>query len=105
MTAIAVATKNARPIGATSRRNALNRIDGRTTGGRYLREIRCGLTAHVGGSPSVPQRLLIERVAVDLLRLRLLDAEMVAGNFSEHDGRIAHALRNSVRLALRELGA
>jgi hypothetical protein len=71
-----------------------------------LRAITSDLVNHVGGPDrvTVPQRILIERTAVDLLRLELLDAEMAAGTFSDHDGRIAHALRDSVRLALRELG-
>jgi hypothetical protein len=93
-----------RQIGACSRRDALRKIDGRTRSGRYLRQIERELIEHLGGSASAPQRYLVERVAVDLLRLRLLDSEMAAGTISDHDARVAHALRNSVRLALRELG-
>lgn len=71
-----------------------------------MRAIVRELTDHVGGPDKVtaPQRILIQRTAVDLLRLELLDAEMAAGTFSAHDSRVAHALRNSVRLALRDLG-
>jgi hypothetical protein len=87
-------------------RRRLRKIDGRTKPGRFLRRIERELTEHLGGPQriSTPQRLLIERTAVDLLRLELLDTEMATGTFSEHDGRVAHALRNSVRLLLRELG-
>jgi hypothetical protein len=47
---------------------------------------------------------MIERVAADLLRLELLDEKIAAGSMTDHDGRVAHALRNGVRLVLRELG-
>jgi hypothetical protein len=53
---------------------------------------------------SVPQRILIERVASDLLRLELLEEKLAAKAFTDHDARVAHALRNSIRLALRDLG-
>jgi hypothetical protein len=81
-------------------------MDGRTSQARYLKHVQGELAAHLGGAErlSVPQRILIERVATDLLRLKLLDSEMATGTFSPHDGRVAHALRNSVRLVLRELG-
>jgi len=71
-----------------------------------MRQIEAELTAHLGGADrvSVAQRILIERLAVDLLRLELLDGKAATGEMSEHDGRIAHALRNSVRLALATLG-
>ncbi|HEY3909254.1 MAG TPA: hypothetical protein VGM07_05125 [Stellaceae bacterium] len=92
-------------LGGSSRPNALRRIDRRTSSGRYLSQIERELTDHLGpGRISPPQRYLIERIAADLLRLRLLDAEMAAGTFSAHDARVAHALRNAVRLALREIG-
>ena len=98
------APKNIRTIGATSRRNAIRRLDGRTSEARYLKQVRNELFAHIGGNPTAPQKLLVERIAVDMLRLQLLDCEMSCGTFSAHDGRVAHALRNSVRLALREIG-
>ena len=103
MTAVAKSTVS---IGGYSRRDGLRKIDGRTRSAKYLRQIERELTEHLGGSDrvSTPQRYLVGRVAVDLLRLRLLDAEMAAGTVSEHDARVAHALRNSVRLALREIG-
>ena len=96
--------KNSPAIGATSRVDRLRSIDGRTAIGRRLRQIVRELVAHVGGQPSAPQRYLIDRVAVDLVRLEMLDAKIASATFSAHDGRVAHALRNSVRLALRELG-
>jgi hypothetical protein len=70
-----------------------------------LREITRDLTDHVGGAEraNAAQRYLIARTAIDILRLELLDAEMAAGTVSNHDARVGHALRNTVRLALREL--
>jgi len=91
-------------MGGSSRSNRLRKLDGRTREAKRLRAITTDLIGHVGPDRvTMPQRILIERTAVDLLRLELLDAEMAAGTFSDHDGRVAHALRNSVRLALREL--
>jgi hypothetical protein len=98
------AAKNTRRIGSESRTDRLRKLDGRTKVARRLRTITMDLVVHVGGQPSAAQRYLIDRLAIDILRLELLDAKMAAGNFSEHDGRVAHALRNSMRLSLRELG-
>lgn len=93
-------------IGAHSRPHRLQQLDGRGREARYLRRIESELAEHLGGAErvSVAQRILIERLAVDLLRLELLDGKAAVGKLTEHDGRIAHALRNSVRLALRDLG-
>jgi hypothetical protein len=93
-----------RRVGARSRSDRLRKLDGRRKEARRLAAITADLVAHVGGQPSAAQSFLIDRAALDILRLEMLDAEMVAGTFSEHDGRIAHALRNSVRLILRDLG-
>jgi hypothetical protein len=92
-------------IAGIYRPNRLRKLDGRTREARRLREITRELVEHCGGAERVgaAQRFLIERTAVDLLRLELLDIKMTSG-MSEHDGRIAHALRNAVRLSLRELG-
>ncbi len=81
-------------------------LKGRSHVGRRLRAIKRELTEHLGGPDRVtaPQRFLIERLAIDLVRLELLDLEMTNGTISEHDARVAHALRNSTRLALKDLG-
>jgi hypothetical protein len=93
-------------MAARARTNTLRRLDGRTKEARRIKTITADLAAHLGGPErvSAAQRYMIERVAIDLVRLEKLDAKATAGTFSEHDGRVAHALRNSVRLALRELG-
>ena len=89
---------------ACAQKRAKFGLDGRRREARRLKAITADLVAHVGGQPSAAQRYLIDRVAIDILRLELFDVEMAAGTFSAHDGRVAHALRNSVRLALRDLG-
>jgi hypothetical protein len=98
-------TQKTRDIGAHSRPHRLAKLDGRTREAKRLREITRDLTNHVGGAAQVSaaQRYLIQRTAIDILRLELLDADMATGRISDHSARIAHALRNSVRLALRDL--
>jgi len=81
----------------------LARLDGRSREGKRLRAIKRGLIEEIGGNPTPSQLLLIERTAVDLLRLELFDVEMTIGMISDHDARVAHALRGSVRLGLRDL--
>jgi hypothetical protein len=94
------------PMAGISRPNRLKALDGRTREARRLRIITDELTTHAGGADriNVAQKYLIQRTAIDILRLELLDHKMTMGEISEHDGRVAHALRGSVRLALRQLG-
>ena len=91
-------------IGPHSRPHRLRKLDGRGREARFLRRIEKELAGHLGGQVSVPQRILIERLAVDLLRLEMMDGKVAAGTLTDYDGRTAHALRSSVRLALRDLG-
>jgi len=97
---------NTATVGPLSPRYRLRRLDGRTREAKVLRETEAQLFAHVGGRDraTAPQRYLIERVAADLLRLSLYDVKLADGTASDHDLRVQHALRNSVRLALRDLG-
>jgi hypothetical protein len=105
----ALTTYWARNAGIPGARRPLRwrKLDGRTKEARRLRQIEADLVAHVGGPDRVtaPQRFLIERTAIDIIRAEQLDARMATGVFSDHDAIVAHALRNSVRLALRQLGA
>ena len=84
-------------IGPSSRVHALRKLDGRTRESKFLKT-EADLLASIGGPEraSLPQKILIRRIAIDLLRLELIDAEMIEGRLTDHDGRIAHALRNSV---------
>jgi hypothetical protein len=82
-----------------------DRIDGRSREGRFLTQIERELTAQVGGAPSATQRLLIRRLARNMLRLELVDEKMTSGKeLSAHDARTFSALSNQVRLISRELG-
>src|SRR3954452_4736963 len=62
-------------VAATSHADRLPVTDGRSAEAQYLRRIRDELRQHVGGSPSIAQRLLIDRVAHVALRLSALDIE------------------------------
>ena len=96
----AASTANTARVGPHSR--ALRRgvvgdqIDGRSREGRFLRAAEAELIAHVGGSPSFTQRLLIRRAARAMLRLELFDAKLQSGNWSDDDGRTYGGLQNAV---------
>jgi hypothetical protein len=93
------------PESRVLRRGVLgDQIDGRSREGRFLLKCESELVAHVGGSPSFTQRLLIRRLARAMLRLELLDEKMATGELSAHDARTFSALSNVVRLTARELG-
>jgi hypothetical protein len=80
-------------------------IDGRSTEGRYLRDLEAQLIAHCGGSPSITQKLLIERLVRTTIQLNALDEKLAAaGNWTDHDSRTHGGLINRQRLLLRELG-
>jgi hypothetical protein len=89
---------------ALTRGTVGDRIDGRSREGKFLRRVEAELVAHVGGSPSFAQSLLIRRAARSMLQLELLDAKMSSGSWTAHDARTQGGLNNAVRLTLRELG-
>jgi hypothetical protein len=62
-------------------------IDGRSREGRFLRAYERQLTEHVGGSPSIVQRALINRAARLALHLELMDERALADGdaFTTHD--------------------
>lgn len=62
------------------------------------------LIEHVGGAPSITQRLLIDRAIKTRLQLDALDEKLAAGNWTAHDQRTFGGLQNAFRLTLRELG-
>jgi hypothetical protein len=62
------------------------------------------LVAHVGGKPSITERLIIDQAIKARLQLDALGDKLVAGNFTDHDRRVFGALLNALRLNLRELG-
>jgi hypothetical protein len=102
-----MARKTTRAIGPHSGIDSLLKLDGRRREARRLKAIIADLTSFAGGSDriSIGQVYLIRRLAVDLLRLEMLDGEMAKGSISASDAKIAHALRNSSRLGLRDLNS
>ena len=101
--------RNQRQVGPYSR--VLNRgaigdyIDGRSTIGRFCRDLEKQLIKHCGGSPSITQKLLIDRVVRATVQLDTLDKKMMSGDgWTDHDSRTHGGLLNRQRLLLRELG-
>jgi hypothetical protein len=51
----------AAPIRRVSQTVSLPKVDGRSTLGKLMRQVRADLIRHVGGRPSATQTMLIER--------------------------------------------
>lgn len=100
-------TKDRRRLGPYSRR--LHRgaigdlVDGRSAQGRFIRNLEAELTAHVGGEPSIAQRLLIDRIIRLRIQLDFFDQKLAAGDWTAHDGRTYAGILGAHRLALRDL--
>ncbi len=74
-------------IGPHSRPDKLQIVDGRLAEGRLMARVRAELTQHLGGKPTAPQRILIDRAAALSLRLHLMDRESArSGEMSERNG-------------------
>ena len=56
-----------------SRPGRLALIDGRTAQAQFMKRIKNDLTRHVGGQPSVTQRMAIDQCAMLSLRLHMMD--------------------------------
>jgi hypothetical protein len=101
-------TTNRRRVGPYSRklqRGAIGDcVDGRSAEGRFIRDLERQLVDHVGGAPSITQRLLIERIVKIKVQLDGLDGKLTSGDWTAHDQRTYGALLNAQRLCLRELG-
>jgi hypothetical protein len=70
-----------------------------------MKDIRAELVDHTGGSPSVTQRMLIDRIAVLMLRMELMDRRSLqAGDLTEKDTREYLAWNNAVARMLKTLG-
>jgi hypothetical protein len=61
----------------TSHAGRLPITDGRSAEAQYIRRLRAELRQHVGGAPTIAQRLLIDRVVNIALRLHALDCEPI----------------------------
>lgn len=93
------------PYSKVLRRGAIGKsVDGRSTEGRYMRDIERQLTEHIGRPPSAPERLLIARVARTSLRILLLEEKLDAGNWTDLDNRTLSGLQNAFTGMLRALG-
>jgi hypothetical protein len=79
-------------------------VDGRSAEGRFIRVLEQQLVEHLGGSPNVAQRLLIDRIIRLRLQMEVLDQKLTTGNWSDLDRRTYSALLNASRLHLRDLG-
>ena len=100
-------SRNSPALGPYSRclnRGALGNISGRSREGRFLRALERQLLEHLGPEPSLPQRLLVARIARASLRIELLEEKIAEGSATELDGKILHNLHGSLRLMLREIG-
>jgi hypothetical protein len=92
-------------ISPHSRPGKLAVLDGRRAEARRMKETRQELTQHLGGSPSVTQRLMIDRIATMMLRMELMDREAFNGTpMSDRDQRAYLGWANSVSRMLRHLG-
>jgi hypothetical protein len=63
-----------------------------------MARVRRDLTDHIGGNPTVVQRVLIERAAVLTLRLAKLDDKVAGepGNITIHDTNFVIAWQNAL---------
>lgn len=94
-----------RDIGTYSRPATLAKLDGRTKEAALMRWVRAELLAHVGGRPTFPQSLLIDRAAVLALRLTQIEAKMLSGEvLTLHDNNHAIAWHNAFRRTIAALG-
>jgi hypothetical protein len=93
------------PLGPYSHPLALSKRDGRTREARLMRDTRAALTAHVGGNPSVTQRLLIDRAVQLTIRVATMDRKFAETEVqTEHDSRTYLAWTGSLSRILRDLG-
>ena len=90
-------------VGLHSTPERLARADGRTGEGRLLKMVRQELVAHVGGSPSTPQAMLIEVIALKAMRLGMVSEAYKAGagelgKVDETFLKLSGSLREDLRL-------
>ena len=99
--------KGHHPIGPWSRRlhrGPIADIDGRSETGRYARHLSADLTAHVGGNPSVLEKLLIDRIVRTSIILSLLDKKFSDGGWTDIDARTYSALVTKQKTIAAQLG-
>ena len=91
-------------LGLHSRPHQLARVDKRTAEGRFVSTVRAELVRHVGGSPTVPQRLLIDAITYKALRLAMITEAARSGTSASPDKldelflKYSGSLREDLRL-------
>jgi hypothetical protein len=79
------------------------KIDGRTSLGKTMALLRKELIQYIGGSPSIPQKILIDRVVNKSIRCHLYEMGVITDpTIGSRDHYLA--LSNSLRLDLQALG-
>jgi hypothetical protein len=93
-------------IGPHSRPGRLALIDRRKAEAKFMDRIRDELTAHVGGRPSVTQRMIIDRCAALSLRIHLMDRSEARNDafMSEKNAREYLCWTAALSRLLRQLG-
>jgi len=79
------------------------KIDGRTSLGKTMALLQKELIQHIGGSPSIPQKILIDRIVNKSIRCHLYEMGVITDpTIGSRDHYLA--LANSLRLDLQALG-
>jgi hypothetical protein len=80
-------------------------LDARTLEGKTERQTIRELTAHVGGNPTFPQRILIARAARLLVMIELMEKKLIENDeSSDWASRQILAWINSLRLIMVAIG-
>jgi hypothetical protein len=72
-------------VGPYSTHATLAKLDGRTKEARLVKCLRSELVAHLGGKPTIAQRLLIDQACQLQLRIALMDADGSGGGLTERN--------------------
>jgi hypothetical protein len=91
-------------IGVYSRQPALRKLDKRTREAGYMAWVRADLIAHVGGNPTIVQKMLIDRAAILSLRLAMADTKIIEDRLTLCDNNHIVAWQNALTRVLRTLG-
>lgn len=96
--------KRVGPYSRWLRRGAANKLNAGTPEARFMRAIEVQFAEHLGGEPTIAQRMLISRLARIALRIELFEQKFAGGSFTDLDSRAYGALNTHYRLLLRSLG-
>lgn len=86
-------------------RRTIQKVDGRTREAQFRRKMRGALAAHVGGTPSIAQEMLIDLAVDTAFEVEIMKSRRAElGSLSDHDHRHFLAYCNSYRRTLVALG-